>query len=866
MLLNAFALKATHNRAGSITYRHISGNRYEFTIKTCTKSSSDADRNELRIEWGDGTSDTIPRTSIVPDPNVVSNPPFDLQQNTYVGTHDFSGPGTYIISVEDPNRNASIQNITSSVNVPFCIQTELIISPFIGSPNNSIVIEGCPCPEFACTNSTYCFNISAYDPDGDSLSYSLVPCLGQNCLEMSIPQVYRFPDTDGGGVLTIDSITGTLCWENPVFPGEYNVAIKISEFRNGAYIGSVLQDMQISVETCVNNPPNIEDRADTCIFVGETTEINFAVTDPDQGDFITTYATGRVFNLPANPAIYDTVTGLSPIIGTFKWTPNCDQASPNSYPIIVHAFDNDSIQLSDLLTYRIKVNVPPVDNVQASPLGAGMQVIWNPISESLNCQAVSYNVYRSFDSTSTSDECCEKGYASSIGYELIGNTTDTSFLDQGSLVIGNEYCYMVTILLPNGVESCISNQSCSQLKFEIPIMTNVSVIETDISLGKDSIIWSWPKELDFVTFPGPYYYELYRSDDFNVNSDELIYTTPINSDITLVDSFYFDENLNTEGQAYNYYVKLFSNNIEVGMSTNASSIWLTSTPNDNRLTLNWTENVPWVNEYYKVYRESPTGSGNFIFIDSTEASTYTDTGLVNLSTYCYKIQSVGGYAISGVTSPLINWSQKHCGVPTDNTPPCPPTAFISGDCDLEETYISWTNPNKTCADDVVKYNLYFAPFEGDSLEFLAEIGSDLDTFYTHKDRGSIAGCYYVTAIDSLPNSNESLPSNLVCIDNCDGFYILPNVFTPNGNQVNDLYHPLLPYKFVESIDLTIFNRYGVPVHYSTNPSIDWDATYLDTGEPVSDGIYYYNCTVNLIKLTGIESKLLTGTITILNSK
>ena len=173
-----------------------------------------------------------------------------------------------------------------------------------------------------------------------------------------------------------------------------------------------------------------------------------------------------------------------------------------------------------------------------------------------------------------------------------------------------------------------------------------------------------------------------------------------------------------------------------------------------------------------------------------------------------------------------------------------------------------------CADDVTAYNLYFAPFSGDSLELLTSFisTSEFDTTFIHGDRGSIAGCYYVTAIDSIPYLNESLPSNMVCIDNCDGYYELPNVFTPSGDGINDLYHPFLPYKFVESIHLQVFNRWGTLVYETTNAQIDWDGTFLGNGEPLSDGVYFYVCDINEIKLAGIVSRSIQGNITIINEK
>ncbi len=92
LLISAQAY-ATHNRSGTIRYRHLFGTTYEFTVTTCTKSSSEADRPELEIKWGDGSLDTIPRI------NIEAIPPYDVQINTYVGTHVYTGPSTYIISV-----------------------------------------------------------------------------------------------------------------------------------------------------------------------------------------------------------------------------------------------------------------------------------------------------------------------------------------------------------------------------------------------------------------------------------------------------------------------------------------------------------------------------------------------------------------------------------------------------------------------------------------------------------------------------------------------------------------------------------------------------------------------------------------------
>lgn len=855
----SFNANATHNRSGSITYRHLYGNTYEFTVKTCTKSSSDADRPELEIKWGDGSKDTIDRN----DALTIFITQYDVQQNFYTGIHTYTGPGNFIVSVEDPNRNAGVLNIINSVNAVFCIQSEIVISPFLGSPNNSLIIEDCPCPEFACLNKTYCYNLSAYDPDGDSLAYSLVPSRGEDCLEMSIPAIYNYPHDIGGGILTIDSVTGTMCWINPQIQGEYNLAIKISEYRSGIYIGSVLQDMQLTVKACANDQPEIVEKPDTCIFINDYTSIDFIANDPS--DVVHVYATGAVFNLNDNPANFIDSTANLTATGKFIWTPNCEQASYEPYPIIIHAEDfNATLQLSDLMDYRITVKIPPVQLASVTPLGNSMQMNWNP--HNYGCDIAQYNIYRSTSTSTYSDNCCSKGTPQLMGYELIGSVSDTFYLDNSDLEIGNQYCYIITITNSNGIESCVSNQMCNSLNFEVPVMTNVSVFETATSTGKDSIYWSWPKELNLTNFPGPFYYELYRHDDYFGSSENLVYTSPTQAVISNVDTFYYDQTLNTIDIPYTYRVELYSNGSLVGSSTPASSIYLNLTANDNQLELNWEEHVPWTNNLYEIYRESSPGSDIFNLIDTSFITSYIDDSLINQKEYCYKIKSIGEYTQNGIRSPLENWSQIQCGEPYDFTSPCAPTISIKGNCDLEINELTWTNPNIICADDVVAYNLYFAPFSGDSLEFLASFNSQFDTTFTHGDRGSIAGCYYVTALDSMPYNNESLPSNMVCIDNCDGFYELPNVFTPSGDGINDLYHPILPYKFVESIDLKVYNRWGNLVFETTDPMINWDGTYLNSGNPLSDGVYFYVCQINEIKLAGLQSRSVQGNITIFYSE
>jgi hypothetical protein len=158
---------ATHNRAGEIAFKHISGFTYEITVVTYVKESSPADRPNLEIYWGDGTSlDSINRIS-------ETSLGGDIKKNVYVENHTYPGasPIPYIIRVEDPNRNAGIINIPNSVNVVFYIESMLIINPFIGINNSPVLLN--PPIDNACVGKTYVHNPGAWDVDGDSLYYTI---------------------------------------------------------------------------------------------------------------------------------------------------------------------------------------------------------------------------------------------------------------------------------------------------------------------------------------------------------------------------------------------------------------------------------------------------------------------------------------------------------------------------------------------------------------------------------------------------------------------------------------------------------------------------------------------------------------------
>lgn len=887
-LLSSYFGWSTHNRAGYITYEQIGDfeDRYfKVTITTCTKlSSTAADREKLQICWGDGTRDTLNR--VLP---TIDDLFFDVRQNSYIGYHTYNSNGVFTLEVYDPNRNEEVQNIIDAVNTPFCITTQLIISPFLGK-NSSAQFNYCPCPEYACTFQPYAYNPGAFDPDGDSLSFEMVPCRGlkdcggdrlaccfETCPFMAVGTKYFYvgtPALGGGGTAALNPVSGTLNWTSPQTVGEYNIAILVHEWRkmpNGAYaeIGNVTLDYQITVSgQCENNAPALTQIDDTCVVAGTTVNFTIQATDPDATDNLTMTASGQPFEFTTDPATFSVPgNGIGDtLIGAFNWTTSCAHVSNTSYLVTIAVEDDDQgntgpvfVPLAAYESFLIRVIPPAVTGVTATSSGNSIVVNWIP---QLACSdADGYKIYRSNTPITNSTYCCSGSTPEDLGYTYVGTVTGINsdeFIDASTLSVGQNYCYVVVLYYDEGSVSCPSDPACAQLKAEFPLMTRVSIDVTDLTAGTDTVEWFYPYELDTINPPfnkGNFYYELYRSVGVTVPST-LVFTSVISSSISSVQRVFFDTGLNTDNNQFIYNVRLYhvdsvGTTTYIGQSTPATSVFLTLSPNDNQMGLSWTATVPWINTRYDIYRETPTGSGNFVYIDSTSATSYVDTGLVNGHTYCYRIKAYGLYSAPEVPSPLINWSQEECAEPTDLTPPCAPTLTIEADCDAVLNTLTWNNPNNSCADDVMAYNVYYSPTDTGTYTLINQINLNTDTILLHQNDSSIAGCYYVTAIDSAQYGNESAPSDTVCVDNCP-YYFLPNVFTPNGDGENDYFTPF-PYKYIKDIELKIFDRWGVLVFETTDPKIKWDGKYAKENKLLSDGVYYYVCKVNSIRLTGIDT-------------
>lgn len=130
---------------------------------------------------------------------------------------------------------------------------------------------------------------------------------------------------------------------------------------------------------------------------------------------------------------------------------------------------------------------------------------------------------------------------------------------------------------------------------------------------------------------------------------------------------------------------------------------------------------------------------------------------------------------------------------------------------------------------------------GSSYEW--DFGNGTTDFSTTPDDYTVFYYQPGTYIITLTVGNgicETEDTAVLVVDNYpDLEYNIPNVITPNGDNVNDVLH--FDLRNVARVEVRIYNRWGnlVGLISSSENQQGWDATDRTTGQPVSDGVYFY---------------------------
>ncbi|GAA4495210.1 hypothetical protein GCM10023172_06540 [Hymenobacter ginsengisoli] len=818
--------------------------------------------------------------------------------------HVYPGPNTYLVSFIGNNRNKDILNMDNSVGTSFYISSSVTINPAYGR-NHSPVLRA-PAVDKAAVGQVFLHNPAAYDADGDSLAFHLRTCQQvpgdiQAIVASKKPNPvdctrYVYPsdqslapgakqvsysgvppgDPKSDAIIVMDVQTGQVTWNAPARAGIYNIAFTVEEYRRTANgirrIGTVIRDMQIIVTATNNLPPTLTVPPDVCVVAGTTVTLNVAATDGvAAGALAPSPVTLFAYSGILPPATFtQTATGTT-TTGTFRWATECSNVASQPYLVVFKAQDNpppgsNAPVLIDEKTVRITVVGPPPQHVRASPSG-GNKLISLLTWDRYTCQNASQLlIFRKEGPYPFTPGPCQTGLPAGSGYVQIGAVAPgtTAFSDDNNgngLARGKTYCYRIYAVfpLPAGGASIVSEETCVTFSGRSAQLTNVDVTATDATLGEILVKWTKPRP-NTGTFGTPAGYRLGRA----VAGSSAF--TPIATITNLSDTTFVDQRLNTTANQYTYQLTFFSTDASSGAPVEttetavpATSVRTSLVPDglSKRITVNWAYNVPWDNSKQPtmIYRQDP-GSSTFAQVGTATSGasggTFVDADpkLQPGQQYCYYVQTNGQYAGSSFLLNLLNKSQRTCTV-LQAVPCTPVLSLYPTNCDSLAALPSYPAPSQRyqnnlrwtvsstptgCSTAAAYYRILRSSSQTGGYVVL-----DSTTRLDYADRFLLksAYCYQVQAVSA--QGVRSALSNSACQDEC-AFFLLPNIFTPNGDGKNDLFRPKTSSTVLHT-RIQIFNRWGRKVYEGDkDPYINWtgSTTGLDaTGGLVPGGIYYY---------------------------
>ena len=361
MSLMGFGLRATHVIGGNFNVEQVGRNEFFIDLiifRDCRTGVSNppvplADSLWVRIfDRQDANTffDLIVYKGTPSTPNVGDDcfEPPNLCVEEYHLADTLSLPDNpfgYLITMQICCRNYIVDNIVNPGATGMTLTTE-IPDPALAGGNSSPQLSPYPDNGFLCLFSPRSLDLSAVDPDGDSLYYELtrpytspqptssIPVPPQNPPYGFINWKQGYTDAEpilGSPPMDLDQSSGILTI-TAIELGLFVFAYKVEEYRNGQLIGSTRRDIQLEVLGCtINEPPIFEQPTQTSFEseVGARTCVQVLVTDPNPDDTIIITSTyeeehPEIDMDPEVQLIYR--LGKGQVGGQLCWTPSCEEA------------------------------------------------------------------------------------------------------------------------------------------------------------------------------------------------------------------------------------------------------------------------------------------------------------------------------------------------------------------------------------------------------------------------------------------------------------------------------------------------------------------------------------------------------------
>lgn len=373
-LVAAVPVMATHISGGEIYYDCLGGNQYRITLvvyRDCAGINLDASYQlDIESPCGD-TSVTVTTPGGTEISQLcqaqIGNSTCNggtlpgIQQFIYTGTITLPPCNSWTVSWSDNWRNGAIANLVNPGNKDEYVEAK--INNLGGPCDDSPQFTNTAIP-YVCAGYPISYSYGAFDPEGDSLTYTFINAM--NTGGVDLPYVTGYSGAEPITGITLDPQSGQVEFTlNQV--GNWVVVVRVDQYDStGAWIGSIMRDMQFIAYPCTNIPPDpasgtVSNLTGDAVQTGprsveicESGDFCFdaVITDPNAGDILTITS-----NIAQNlPGAIVTTSGTNPLTAHICWTGT--PGTNGFFPFIITANDG-ACPIPALQTYVFSIHVLP---------------------------------------------------------------------------------------------------------------------------------------------------------------------------------------------------------------------------------------------------------------------------------------------------------------------------------------------------------------------------------------------------------------------------------------------------------------------------------------------------------------------------
>lgn len=386
LLTTGYQTRATHLMGGEMTVEHLVGNIHVIHLQAYRDTIGIPFAMTAEFKVYDDNYNLLMTTSVSQLPSsggLMPGYPYGVETYFFHDTIVVPGPGIYHVEWVNCCRNAAIINLDNPLAENMFLSTTFTqFAALINSTPHFLA----PPVTFLPVNQPWQYNSLPFDPDGDSLAWSIdTPLTSRNnyCDGWLTPAA-----GSAAGAFTIDPVTGQIDW-TPNALGNFVASILVEEFRNGVKIGEIRRDYQMIVIPDKNKSPEIVNfgeipvNADGYPYLRVTAldEINITLNAEDENvDQVEFIAYGEPLLFSSNPANFTTApyngTGMS---GTFSWTPKLSQVNNKPYVLVFRVRDQIFTKDHSVLLHVDRTVMP--NPVLSDNIGS----MWpNPVTEEVS--------------------------------------------------------------------------------------------------------------------------------------------------------------------------------------------------------------------------------------------------------------------------------------------------------------------------------------------------------------------------------------------------------------------------------------------------------------------------------------------------